>query len=38
MCLVIDVAISSDLNIQKKATEKMTKYSRSPDRMSDDVG
>ena len=26
MCLIIDVAIPSDYNIQKKATEKMTKY------------
>ena len=26
MCLIIDVAISCDCNIQKKATEKMTKY------------
>ena len=26
MCLIIDVQISSDYNIQKKATEKMTKY------------
>ena len=26
MCLTIDVAICSDYNIQKKATEKMTKY------------
>ena len=26
MCLIIDVAIPSDCNIQKKATEKMTKY------------
>ena len=26
MCLTIDVAISSDHNIEKKATEKMTKY------------
>ena len=26
MCLIIDVAIPSDYNIQKKATEKMIKY------------
>ena len=26
MCMVIDLAISSDYNIQKKATEKMTNY------------
>ena len=26
MCLIIDVAISGDYSIQKKATEKMTKY------------
>ena len=26
MCLIIDVAIPSDYNIQKKATEEMTKY------------
>ena len=26
MCLITDVAISSDYTIQKKATEKMTKY------------
>ena len=26
MCLITDVAISSDYNIQKRATEKMTKY------------
>ena len=26
MCPIIDVAISSDYNIQKKSTEKMTKY------------
>ena len=25
-CLIIDMAISSDYNIQKKATEKMSKY------------
>ena len=25
-CLIIDVAIPSDYNIQKKATERMTKY------------
>ena len=25
-CLIIDVAIPSDYNIQKKATEKMSKY------------
>ena len=37
MCLIIDVAISSDYNIQKKATEKM-KRCRSLDRMSKNVG
>ena len=26
MCLIIDVTISSDYNIQNKVTEKMTKY------------
>ena len=25
-CLIIDVAIPSDYNVQKKATEKMSKY------------
>ena len=30
-CQIIDVAIPSDYNIQKKATEKMSKYVDSPD-------